>query len=94
MRSTPVKDFETSTLEDTTPSRLENGKPLWLCGLDEDGSEQKSETDSDGYMAEPFPEHDIEPFGWQDILATLDVCAKKVHATHVTVTMRVMTYNC
>ena len=64
VRSTPVKDFETSTMEDTTPSWLEKGKPLWLCGLDEDGSEQKSKTDSDGYILEPFPEQDIEPFGW------------------------------
>ena len=54
---------------------------MWLCGLDEDESEQKSEADSDGYIAEPFPEQDIEPFRWQDILATLDVCAEKVHAT-------------
>ena len=29
---------------------------------------------------EPFPEHEFEPHGWQDILATLDVCAN-VHAT-------------
>ena len=79
MRNTPVKDFETSTMEDTTPSWLEKGKPLWLCGLDEDGSEKKSEANSDGYIAEPFPEHKIEPFEWQDVLTTLDVCAKKVH---------------
>lgn len=69
-------------MEDTTPSWLENGKPLWLCGLDEDGSEKKSEADSNGYIAKPFLEHEIERIGWQDILATLDVCAKKVHATH------------
>ena len=68
-------------MEDTTLSWLEKDKPLWLCGLDEDGSERKSGADSDGYIAEPFPKHEIEPFGWQDILATLDVCAEKVHAT-------------
>ena len=49
--NTRVKDFETSTIEDATPSWLENGKPLWLCGLDEDGSEKKSEADSDSYIA-------------------------------------------
>ena len=81
VQNTPVRDFETSTMEDMTPSWLENGKLLWLCGLDKNGSERKSEADSDGYIVEPFPEHKIEPFGWQDILATLDVCAEKVHAT-------------
>ncbi len=30
---------------------------------------------------EPFPESELEPHGWHDILATLDVCANKVHAT-------------
>ena len=28
VRNTPVRDFETSTMEDTTPSWLDNGKPL------------------------------------------------------------------
>ena len=28
-----------------------------------------------------IPRAQIEPFGWQDILATLDVCTEKVHAT-------------
>ena len=54
---------------------------MWLYGLDEDGSDRKSETKSDGYIAEAFPKHELEPFGWQDILATLDVCEEKVHAT-------------
>ena len=76
VQNTPVRDFETSTMEDTIPSWLEKGKPLWLCGLDEDKSDKKSEADSDGYIAVSIPEHEIKPFEWQDILATLDVCAK------------------
>lgn len=36
VQNTPVKDFETSTMEDTTLSWLEKGKPLWLCRLDKD----------------------------------------------------------
>ena len=78
-------------MEDTTPSWLEKGTPLWLCGLDKDGSKKKSEADLDGYIAEPFPEHEIKPFGWQDILATLDVCAEKVHATRYCDAMKAMT---
>ena len=27
------------------------------------------------YIPEPFPKHQLEPYGWHDILATLDVCA-------------------
>ena len=27
------------------------------------------------YIQEPFREHKLEPYGWHDILATLDVCA-------------------
>ena len=34
-----------------------------------------SEKSSDSYVPEPFPEHELEPYGWHDILATLDVCA-------------------
>ena len=49
-----------------------------------------SEKISDGYVPEPFPEHELEPYGWHDILATLDVCAN-VH-TMYTVMKRVMTY--
>jgi hypothetical protein len=90
VQNTSVRDFETSTMEDTTPSWLENGKPLWLCGLDKNGSERKSEINSYDYIAEPFPEHKIEPFGWQEILATLDVCAVRF-MPHVIVTMRATT---
>ena len=31
--------------------------------------------DSVEYILEPFLEHELEPYGWHDILATLDVCA-------------------
>ena len=27
------------------------------------------------YIPEPFPKYELEPYGWHDILATLDVCA-------------------
>ena len=60
------------------PSWLVQGKPLWLCGINENGDGADTSSSSD-YIAEPFPEHELEPFGWRDILATLDVCAN-VHA--------------
>ena len=76
-----MKDFISSIVDELVMSCLVNGKPLWLCGLDENGSDGVSEKSSTGYIAKPFLEHEIEPFGWHDILTTLDVCSKKVHAT-------------
>ena len=43
-------------------------------------SDGEGKSASSNYIPEPFPEHELEPYGWQDILATLDVCAN-VHAT-------------
>ena len=48
---------------------------LWFCESKDEGGEDVSEKSSDGYVPEPFPEHELEPYGWHDILATLDVCA-------------------
>ena len=39
---------------------------------EEKGSEVLSSIE---YIPEPFPKHELEPYGWYDILATLDVCA-------------------
>ena len=66
-------------LEESIPSWLVHEEPLWLCRMDEEegGLEILGSIE---YVPEPFPEHEIEPFGWHDILATLDVCAN-VHAT-------------
>ena len=52
-----------------------------VCDARDKCVEDVSEKSSDGYTPEPFPEHKFEPYGWHDILATLDICAKKVHAT-------------
>ena len=52
---------------------------MWTCGLNED-SDQDGLSRSLDYIVEPFLEHELEPFGWHNILATLDVCAN-VHTT-------------
>ena len=44
-------------------------------------SEQARYSSSSDYIAEPFPKHELGPYEWHDILATLDVCAD-VHATN------------
>ncbi|MCO5554904.1 hypothetical protein L7F22_008442 [Adiantum nelumboides] len=78
--NTPVRDLvSTVANEDSIPSWLIKNRPVWLRDAQEDSDREGSSSTSD-YIAEPFPEIELEPFGWQDILATLDVCAN-VHAT-------------
>ena len=60
--------------EDSVPSWLVQKEPFWLCGMDEE-EEGLKVLGSIEYILEPFPKHELEPYGWHDILATLDVCA-------------------
>ena len=67
--NTPVKDMiSTIANEDSIPSWLVNNKPLWLCEMNEEGEGDGSS--SEDYIPEPFLEHELEPYGWHDILAT------------------------
>ena len=70
-----MKDYVSTTADDITPSWLIQEKPMWFCDPKDECKDDMSERSSDGYIPEPFPEHLLEPFGWHDILATLDVCA-------------------
>ena len=82
MVNTPVRDYVSTAGDDTTPSWLIQQQPLWFCDPKDECKEDESEKSSDGYIpAEPFLEHLLDPYGWHDILATLDVCAEKVNAT-------------
>ena len=75
MLNTPVKDMVfTIGQEESIPSWLVHKDPLGLYGInaEEEGSEVSGDVE---YIPEPFPEHELEPYGWHDILATLDVCA-------------------
>ena len=77
---TPVRDMVSTIATDSSPAWLNTEKPVWMYGLKENEDERSSS--SSDYIPEPFPEHELEPLGWHDILATLDVCAN-VHAqTH------------
>ena len=60
---------------------------LWACGVWECNSEDKQEwkgdrsyEDSD-YVLEPFPQEQLEPLEWIQILATLDVCENETTST-------------
>ena len=80
MWHTPVKDMiPTIGLEDSVPSWIVNGRPLWLSAAVEEGKEEGNVSLED-FIPEPCLEHEFEPHRWRDILATLDVCAD-VHAT-------------
>ena len=80
--NTPVKDFVSTINDDITPSWLIQEKPLWFCESKDECGEDVSEKSSDGYVPEPFPENELEPYGWHDILATLDVCANVHNNVH------------
>ena len=45
-----------------------------MCEKDRDG-------DDEAYIPEPFPEAKLQPDGWQDVLATVDVCVNEVTPT-------------
>ena len=78
--NTPMRDMvSTLSHEDSMPLWLVNEHPLLLSEAINE-SEEESDASSLNYIPEPFLEHDFEPHGWHDILATLDVCAN-VHAT-------------
>ena len=74
MLNTPVKDMvSTIGKEESVPSWQMHKEPFWLCGMDEREEDSKV-LGLVEYISEPFPEHELEPYGWHDILATLDVC--------------------
>jgi hypothetical protein len=86
---TPIEDFESATAMDksTRPSRESFEMLLWMCGASECGSEGKAECTKDresqdeAYIPEPFLEAKLQPDGWQDVLATVDVCVNEVTPT-------------
>ena len=53
-------------------------EPIWLCKVIEEAHNSKEDLNS--YIPKPFLEHRFEPLGWNDVLATIDVCAN-IHAT-------------
>lgn len=56
-----------------------------MCGASQEGSSinegEIQDKSDEAYILEPFPEMDLEPFKWNDILATLDVSVNDVIPT-------------
>ena len=77
---TPIKNMVSTVRHDyLVPYWLVHKEPLWFCNIDNE-EEGLDVVISTNYILEPFPKHLFEPYGWHDILATLDVCTN-VHAT-------------
>ena len=76
---TPFKDFESATTLQL--SWIVSPNQLWMCGASDNVDnhpESEEEGKSEVYVLEPFLEKDFVPHGWNDILATLDVCINEV----------------
>ncbi|MCO5579057.1 hypothetical protein L7F22_032909 [Adiantum nelumboides] len=60
---------------------------VWMCGASNSGELTKEEcilersVTDEAYIPEPFPEHLFEPFGWTQILSTLDICVNELTPT-------------
>ena len=48
---------------------------------EDDHPMSEEEGKSEDYVPEPFPEKELEPHGWNNILATLDVCTNELTPT-------------
>lgn len=89
VNKTPVEDFDSAIAGESSPISWLRPKQvdLWACGASECNSQDKQEwkgdrsyEDSD-YVPEPFPEEQLEPLEWIQILATMDVCANETTLT-------------
>ena len=71
---TLVRDM-VSEIEKTNsiPFSLVHKEPVWLYEVKEEPDNSKE--DLSNYIHEPFHEHEFEPLGWNDTLASIDVCA-------------------
>ncbi|MCO5551799.1 hypothetical protein L7F22_005301 [Adiantum nelumboides] len=60
---------------------------VWMCGASDNGDLTKKEcilersVTDEAYIPEPFLEHLFEPFGWTQILSTLDICVNELTPT-------------
>ena len=55
-----------------------------MCGVSNNDKYlpfSEKDGESEEYVPKPFPEKQFEPLGWNDILATLDVCTNEVTLT-------------
>ncbi|MCO5563849.1 hypothetical protein L7F22_017498 [Adiantum nelumboides] len=85
---TPVQEFDSTTINGKeVPAWMQTKAHIWMCGPSESGDLTKEEcilersVTDEAYIPEPFPEHLFEPFGWTQILSTLDICVNKLTPT-------------
>ncbi|MCO5571753.1 hypothetical protein L7F22_025501 [Adiantum nelumboides] len=85
---TPVQEFDSTTVNGKeVPAWMQTKAHVWMCGASDSGDLTKEEcilersVTDEAYIPEPFPEHLFEPFGWTQILSTLDICVNELTPT-------------
>ncbi|MCO5564364.1 hypothetical protein L7F22_018024 [Adiantum nelumboides] len=84
---TTVQDYDSTIINGNGVPWMQTKAHVWMCGASDNGDLtreecilEKSITD-EANIPEPFPEHLFEPFGWIQILSTLDVCVNELTPT-------------
>ncbi|MCO5577929.1 hypothetical protein L7F22_031764 [Adiantum nelumboides] len=85
---TPVQEFDSTTINGKeVPTWMQTKAHVWMCGASDNGDLTKEEcilersVTDEAYIPEPFSEHLFEPFGWTQILSTLDICVNELTPT-------------
>ena len=88
VKETPIDEYDSITTHKSRVLAWEQAQAhLWMCGALDHGSLDENQCihnqamiDKD-YVPKPFLEDLFEPLEWTHILATLDVCTKKITQT-------------
>ncbi|MCO5593602.1 hypothetical protein L7F22_047617 [Adiantum nelumboides] len=84
----PMQEFNTTTINGKeVPAWMQTKAHVWMCGASDCGDLTKEEcilerpVTNEAYIPELFLEHLFEPFGWTQILSTLDICVNELTPT-------------
>ncbi|MCO5565132.1 hypothetical protein L7F22_018803 [Adiantum nelumboides] len=84
---TPMQNYDSTIINGNGVPWMQTKAHIWMCGASDNGDLTKEEcilersVTDEAYIPEPFPEHLFEPFGWTQILSTLDVCVNELTPT-------------
>ncbi|MCO5577795.1 hypothetical protein L7F22_031628 [Adiantum nelumboides] len=84
---TLVQDYDSTIINGNGVPWMQTKAHIWMCGASDNGDLTKEEcilersVTDEAYIPEPFPEHLFEPFGWTQILSTLDIYVNKLTPT-------------
>ncbi|MCO5599137.1 hypothetical protein L7F22_053237 [Adiantum nelumboides] len=84
---TPVQEYDSIIINENGVLWMQTKAHVWMCGASDNGDLTKEEcilersVTDEVYIPEPFLEHLFEPFGWTQILSTLDICVNELTPT-------------